>query len=572
MELNVGVFFDGTGNNRALDDDSMSNVGKLSYLYRDDHEQYQPGASKGYAMLYVRGVGTESDGEDDPIDNDFGEWQVGGAAFGAGGVERITYNLRRIENLVTDDVNKVVVDVFGFSRGAALARSFVNIVFERSFGNSFDRLKALPELKIRFVGIYDTVGSFGIPGDDDDPYNFHLDTTKARYIYQIAAQDELRKNFDLQSLRRRPAELLAFPIEATRKWMVEEAMPGVHSDIGGGYSSGPEQGNDNNELSRIYLAKMHRVAIRQDVPFHSIDMLSSIPGRGIPWKIDKALNDSFASLMGTYANDARLVRLHEHLKRAERHFEVVRESLDTYKNRKVTQSHGVKSLKERKAQLTSRIKVLKDHITKECFADNADTAKQFFTLYANFRRNYIHKSHCPFNTTKGMGPQLVERDKKSPIEKLINKVSPANGLLRIYKRDVFLNENKQATQTITTPGSLTCNLKFVSKQTGASLPANIRVEVWDDDFGPDDRIGAGVTNDNGEVEILCFDIDTGNDIYFAFEGEGASFSDNSAVLPDYWESRDHDSFKDGGGFEKGLLKNYEQDELGTEQNPFVVYV
>ena len=85
MELNVGVFFDGTGNNRTKDGDSMSNIGKLSYLYRDDSEHYPVDARVGHAMLYVRGVGTESDGEDDPIDNDFGEWQVLGAGVGKGG-------------------------------------------------------------------------------------------------------------------------------------------------------------------------------------------------------------------------------------------------------------------------------------------------------------------------------------------------------------------------------------------------------------------------------------------------------------------------------------------------------
>ena len=212
--------------------------------------------------------------------------------------ERLAYNLRRLDNLLNKDIDSVIIDVFGFSRGAALARAFVNIVNEKRFDNSFKRLKACPSLKVRFVGIYDTVGSFSLPGDDKDPYNFHLDTTKARYIYHMTAQDELRKNFDLQSLKRKSGEMLVFPIEETRRWMVEESMPGVHSDVGGGYSSNPEQGNDNNELSRVYLEKMHRVAVRQEVPLHPLALLESIPGQAHPLESRQIPSGQFFHLNG----------------------------------------------------------------------------------------------------------------------------------------------------------------------------------------------------------------------------------------------------------------------------------
>ncbi|MCG8566113.1 MAG: DUF2235 domain-containing protein, partial [Desulfobacterales bacterium] len=279
MKLTLGLFFDGTGNNLNHNPDAMSNVGKLSLLYPNTMDT---------KSLYVRGVGSPSDGDQDPIDNDALEWQALGAAFGAGGQERMDFMFSRMELFIGDDVDHLVLDLFGFSRGAAIARAFANIFLEGAHG--FSRIKAVAKKEIRFVGIYDTVGSFAQPGDNDDPYNFHLNRDKAQFIYHMVSRDELRANFDLQSLRNNALDHLP-PTPDPQGWMVEESFPGVHSDIGGGYGYGPSHGNSNNELARIYLAKMHKTASDVGVPFQPLSRLAKLgpDGDEIGWEIPPEL-------------------------------------------------------------------------------------------------------------------------------------------------------------------------------------------------------------------------------------------------------------------------------------------
>ena len=107
--------------------------------------------------------------------------------------------------------------------------------------------------------------------------------------------------------------------------------------------------------------------------------------------------------------------------------------------------------------------------------DNAK-AKQFFNLYANFRRKYIHLSHSPFNKTPGMSPGMVERDQKSKLVKQANGAGVAKGLSKIYGRDIFMNDDDSATQMIKSHNSFTCHLKFVSKANNdVTLPANVHI-------------------------------------------------------------------------------------------------
>ena len=60
------------------------------------------------------------------------------------------------------EVTQINVSVFGFSRGAAQARTFVNWLFEvceRADGGY--RFAGLP-LRVQFLGIFDTVASVGL--------------------------------------------------------------------------------------------------------------------------------------------------------------------------------------------------------------------------------------------------------------------------------------------------------------------------------------------------------------------------------------------------------------------------
>lgn len=102
MALNIGVFFDGTGNNQdwveagatgsQLQRRKDSNVARLFRAYRD-------APSEGYHPAYVPGVGTPFDkiGEDEP--------QSLGAAFGAGGDGRINFGLLHVVNAIHSTVS-----------------------------------------------------------------------------------------------------------------------------------------------------------------------------------------------------------------------------------------------------------------------------------------------------------------------------------------------------------------------------------------------------------------------------------------------------------------------------------
>lgn len=264
--MRIGVFFDGTGNNKENDraGNKMSNIAKLfdSYLERDDNLNLVK-----YKRVYKNGVGTV-DGEDD---------EISGLALGKGGIERVHEAIKDVADFFDSKpcAKEFIVDVFGFSRGAALARHFINELHDRAAG---------PDVKVGFAGLYDTVASFATgwfgvldPTDlisDDEagdninryeiseyqgtrrvrrggrfvevPYykdlvkdfNFHLSSASADYIEHFVARDEVRKNFPLSSIEPNDGGLLR-----------EQAFIGVHSDIGGGYAE--DEGEIENKLEWI---------------------------------------------------------------------------------------------------------------------------------------------------------------------------------------------------------------------------------------------------------------------------------------------------------------------------------
>ena len=143
--------FDGTGNYKNILG-GYTNVYRLYTLYNAKRH-------------YMRGVGTGGSFD-----------QIHGGITGYGGKARLKAMLRA---LIQEYKNgNTVIDIIGFSRGAALAREFANMINEGSFftgnyqheWNRYGRLftrrvfQKCPE--VRFLGIFDTVASFGMPGND----------------------------------------------------------------------------------------------------------------------------------------------------------------------------------------------------------------------------------------------------------------------------------------------------------------------------------------------------------------------------------------------------------------------
>ncbi|OOF59931.1 T6SS phospholipase effector Tle1-like catalytic domain-containing protein [Rodentibacter myodis] len=244
--IRIGVFFDGTGNNLVNDEklNQTSNIARLYHLYPKLAEKnaYIIGNKVTECRIYldsiyIEGVGTENNRSDSTLDK----------GTGSGGAKRINLVIEQIKALrkkFPQDRYKCYIDVFGFSRGAALARDFINIM------NKSEKKQRKLNCIFKFVGLFDTVGSFGKAGDDknykpidasDDseggafwseifstpssekyePYNFNLSRQSAEKIVHFVALDEYRKNFPLTDIEG-AGETYHFI--------------GAHSDVGGGYA------------------------------------------------------------------------------------------------------------------------------------------------------------------------------------------------------------------------------------------------------------------------------------------------------------------------------------------------
>jgi hypothetical protein len=116
---------------------------------------------------------------------------------------------RAMNDLINDRANgDTVVSIIGFSRGGIQATEFANRV-----------AKNFPDETIKFVGLFDPVGSVGHPGGLG-PYRYHLPSGVLNSA-EALADNENRTWF--------PATLVN--VKTTPVW-----FPGTHSDIGGAWA------------------------------------------------------------------------------------------------------------------------------------------------------------------------------------------------------------------------------------------------------------------------------------------------------------------------------------------------
>lgn len=235
--------FDGTGNE---DEDNDTNVLEFFRAYDDPLKNDDP--DKELGSLYMKGIGT------------LARTLIGegiAEAFGIGGHDRIDQALRRLRN--NAGAGDTVVDVVGFSRGAAIAISFANRI-----------ARAVPDglVQVRFIGVWDVVGQFGVPGEH---INAGHDLRAPRHClkcYHAMALDETRAFFPLTRLLRSDAADLP---------VVEAWFRGVHSDVGGG--------NGNRGLNWIALHWMYENARRHGLPIRAEAVAANLAHRHAPWKI-----------------------------------------------------------------------------------------------------------------------------------------------------------------------------------------------------------------------------------------------------------------------------------------------
>lgn len=230
--------FDGTWNeDEAGEAKKETNVVR----FRDAYTKRPP--------FYLEGVGTRGG---------FVGKLLGGLT-GAGGFIRIKEGLEALEkNFASGDRD---VDIIGFSRGAALALHFANEVNDEMNG-----------AVVRFVGVWDTVASFGLPGNNlNIGWKLTLPPNVKR-CYHAMALDERRGNFPLTRIKPSGGGA-ASPIRMQEVW-----FRGVHSDVGGGQSVG---------LSSIALCWMLSNAKLNGLPIDSAKFASYSAQRDGDAKISK---------------------------------------------------------------------------------------------------------------------------------------------------------------------------------------------------------------------------------------------------------------------------------------------
>jgi hypothetical protein len=232
VKIRAAVFFDGTLNNRTntglgekgiIKDDSYknarTNIAILELYYRQNPD-YDYSFS-----VYVEGIGTEDRETDKILAKALGQGPTGILDKVENGIGRIATKIEKLLNK-GQGIECLHLDCFGFSRGAAAARNFIYSSLLRNDGTLKSRLESIghcvSEIRVKFVGLYDTVASHGVVQGNDTP-DLHLDSIKhAEEVIHLAAAEEHRKNFPLTNIDSAPHGVQLF-------------LPGAHSDIGGGY-------------------------------------------------------------------------------------------------------------------------------------------------------------------------------------------------------------------------------------------------------------------------------------------------------------------------------------------------
>jgi len=208
--------FDGTWNEDEAEEAKETNVLKFCKCLPLDMN-----------VFYLKGVGTRLG---------FIGKLLGGLA-GVGGPFRIARGLEQMRQYFAEGDR--TVDIIGFSRGAALALHFANQVQEEQ-----------PESEVRFLGLWDTVACFGLPGNDLN-IGWHLTLPdNVKHCYHAMALDERRGNFCLTRVEPRKGGTIGDRLQ-------EVWFRGVHSDVGGGQCPG---------LSNIALSWMLRRAKETGLP------------------------------------------------------------------------------------------------------------------------------------------------------------------------------------------------------------------------------------------------------------------------------------------------------------------
>ena len=328
--LHISLFFDGTNNNNDNDTkkNHPSNIAKLFHASLRGRNVER----NGYFSYYMPGVGT-------PFP-EIGEldYSEGGLKYATGGEDRINWALVQVASALSFALTKSGIDdavaktkveamstlkaplmsalgqgnrrrtmndllaplqaktelakprvlgvklfVYGFSRGAAEARTFVtwlSQLFDTPEGaeQPVQELAGLP-VSVEFLGVLDTVASVGIAhaapffaGHMDWADDTQLLPDAQRFpklvkcCRHFVAGFEQRSCFPLDSIRNENGQYPANTYEVV--------YPGVHSDVGGGYpenDQGKARGGTDELVSQIVLHDLYAAAFSAGAPLQVLE-------------------------------------------------------------------------------------------------------------------------------------------------------------------------------------------------------------------------------------------------------------------------------------------------------------
>ena len=247
VRVEAGIFFDGTGNNRdntqvyqrqmdecltanaagAISEEECgselsqimegsylnaeTNVSKLERMYQQGQVQSGDRDQVHRISSYISGVGTKSGETDDGPSMELGLGEQGILKKIDQGCANLAID---VLDYVSEPIDELILDVFGFSRGAATARHFVSREVSDTTGSLYGEYKGalvrafeqqgIPSPKkvtVRFVGLFDTVagvadlGNLDFSAHDTDTgrINVNLRPEDAERVVQFAARDERRQ-------------------------------------------------------------------------------------------------------------------------------------------------------------------------------------------------------------------------------------------------------------------------------------------------------------------------------------------------------------------------------------------
>jgi uncharacterized protein (DUF2235 family) len=287
MPKNIAYFADGTWDEPC----NHSNVVRL-YSAADN----TPGVQ---VAFYDSGVGTSGNTL----------LELFGGAMGAGLFQKIKHGYSLIASqFFPGDL----IYIFGFSRGAYIARSLAGMIavcglptvdqndsrcadmaFD-AYRNVVQRTALLETLNktwkmnspgIQMLGVWDTVGSLGIPavfGEVDTRHYGFLDTG----LHPDVVNAVQALSIDEQRLQFQPTLWTSTP--ASSQNLVQVWFPGVHCDVGGGYPPDP----GGFALSNITLHWMATYAQKCGLQFKS----GAFPPAPKPEDATATLHDSLTGL------------------------------------------------------------------------------------------------------------------------------------------------------------------------------------------------------------------------------------------------------------------------------------